>query len=287
MSVNHRQYYPFIILFFIAGGLFSGSTQAATAADLLDHAIAGDHRESNNVARDQYRHPKETLQFLGWRPEMTVVEIWPGGGWYTEILAPITRPQGQLYAAGFALTLDNNPQYRIGIHKTYLEKLNQRPDVYDHVVVTELGPPQRTTIAPPGSADIILTFRNVHNWMKGGFAREMFQTFARILKPGGILGITEHRAKPGTDLDAMIKSGYVTEEHVIGLAQAAGFVLEERSEINANSKDTADHPAGVWTLPPSLRYCKKMQDQKAQASCTEKYLAIGESDRMTLRFRKQ
>lgn len=265
--------------------LVAQSVSATNLSDRLEPAINGDHRDPANVARDVYRHPAETLTFFGLEPYMTVVEVWPGGGWYTELLAPVLREEGVLYAAGFALTLDNNPEYRHRIHKAYLEKLRQRPDIYDHVVVTELSPPERATPAPPGSADMVLTFRNVHNWMKGGFAGEMFQTFARVLKPGGILGVTEHRAKPGTSMEDMIKSGYVTEEHVIHLAEQAGFDLVEKSDINANPADTADHPAGVWTLPPSLRHCRQMEEDRE--ACMDKYRAIGESDRMTLKFVKR
>lgn len=265
---------------------FSVSTQAANSESLIDIAIAGDHRQPENVARDQYRNPKETLMFFGWQPDMTVMEVWPGRGWYTEILAPITRDQGVLYAAGFALTMDNISDYLQGIHKSYMENMLNNPAVYDHVVVTELRPPERATPTPPGSVDMVLSFRNVHNWMKGGFADDMFGVFHRVLKPGGILGITEHRAKPGTDMETMIKSGYVSEAHVIKLAEKAGFKLEAKSEINANPNDSSDHPAGVWSLPPSLRTCKSMEADSEQASCMEKYRGIGESDRMTLKFVK-
>ncbi len=259
---------------------------AADAAALIDQALAGDHRDAANTARDRYRHPQQTLLFFGWEPHMTVVEIWPATGWYTEVLAPITRPQGVYFAAGFAMTSDRAPGWRKEMHKAFTDKLEQRPEVYDHVVVTELSVPERTTIAPPGSADMVLTFRNVHNWIKSGYAEAMFAVFALSLKPGGILGVTEHRAPPGTPIETMIKSGYVTEDHVIQLAAAAGLTLEARSDINANPKDTADHPAGVWTLPPSLRYCKSLDEGAAQLACTEQYLAIGESDRMTLKVRK-
>ncbi|MBA2410002.1 MAG: class I SAM-dependent methyltransferase [Gammaproteobacteria bacterium] len=228
------------------------------------------------MARDQYRHPAQTLRFLGLKPEMTVVEIWPSEGWYTEILAPATRPRGIYYAAG----------WRKEVHTGFTEKLETRPDVYDHVVVTELSVPERTTIAPPGTADMVLTFRNVHNWMQGDYAQEMFRVFYRTLRPDGILGLVEHRARPGASIKAMKASGYVTERHVIGLAEQAGFVLEAKSEINANPKDTTDHPAGVWTLPPTLQLCEEMDAGPDRKRCLKKYGAIGESDRMTLRFRK-
>jgi len=154
------------------------------------------------------------------------------------------------------------------------------------VVVTELSVPERVVIAPPGTADLVLTFRNVHNWMNGDYAAEMFQVMARSLKPGGVLGVVEHRAPPGTSLADMKTSGYVTEAHVIALADQAGLELEARSELNANPRDAADHPAGVWTLPPSLRHCRRMDEGEARQACEARYRDIGESDRMTLRFRK-
>lgn len=272
----------------IGCGLLLGmvAVQAQTPSSVIEQALGGDHRDPANIERDQYRHPKATLEFFGWKPEMTVVEIWPSMGWYTEVLSPITRPAGVYFAAGFAMTADRTPQWRKDMHKDFMEKLEQRPDVYDHVVVTELSVPERTTIAPPGSADMVLTFRNVHNWMKGDYAPAMFDVFYRALKPGGILGVVEHRAPAGTDIETMKESGYVTEAHVIGLAEQAGFVLDARSEINANPKESHDHPAGVWTLPPTLRYCERMDDPAAHGDCKQKYTAIGESDRMTLRFRK-
>ncbi len=277
--------FPFMkyLAFFVAVSITSiGYT--ASFDEIIDKAIAGDHRDPAFVARDKFRHSKEALKFLGLKPGMTVIEIWPAKGWYTEILAPVMRDQGILYEATFAMTADRTPDWRKKMHKEFMEKMEKRPDVYDHVVVTELSVPERTTIAPPGTADMILTFRNVHNWMKGDYAEEMFKIFHRALKSGGILGIVEHRAKPGTSLEQMIKSGYVTVDHVVTLAKQSGFVFEEQSEINANPKDSKDHPAGVWTLPPSLRYCKKMDEGKDKEQCFLKYKAFGESDWMTLRF---
>jgi len=254
--------------------------------DSIRQAMRGNHREVVNIDRDIYRHPVETLTFFGLKPDMTVVEIWPGKGWYTEILAPVMREQGIFYMAGFSMTADHSPDWRKAMQTELMEKMEARPDIYDHVVATELSVPERTTIAPPGTADMVLTFRNVHNWLKGDYAEQMFQVMARALKPGGILGVVEHRAKPGTSIEQMKKSGYMTEKEVITLAEKAGFVLEEKSEINANEKDTKDHPAGVWTLPPTLRYCKNIEETAQQNQCMKKYKAIGESDRMTLRFRK-
>lgn len=241
----------------------------------LQAAIASDHRTSAYVERDRFRHPSETLNFFGVAPDMTVVEIWPGGGWYTEILAPYLRGSGQLYAAHFPV------QTEVAFFKRYrqrfVDKLSAVPQVYDRVVISEFHPPSAVSPGPQAAADRVLTFRNVHNWMKAGYASQAFKTFADLLKPGGMLGVVEHRAKPGTSEAEMISSGYVTEAYVIELAQAAGLVLDGRAEINANAKDSAQHPAGVWSLPPTLRL--KEQDR-------DKYLAIGESDRMTLRFRK-
>ena len=266
--------------------IFSASLPAQTTDELLDLAIAGDHRDPAFVVRDKYRHPGETLVFFGLQPGMTVVEISPAKGWYTEILAPVLRDQGVFYAAGFAMTASQTPDWQKQMQIEFANKLSQRPDVYDHVVVTELSVPERVVIAPPGTVDMILTFRNVHNWMKGEYVQTMFEIFYRTLKSGGILGIVEHRAAPRTSIDQMIQSGYVSEEFVIQLAKAIGFVFEESSEINANPNDTKDYPEGVWALPPTLRQCNKIEDGSGKDACIKKYTAIGESDRMTLRFRK-
>ena len=246
---------------------------ARTLADV----IAGDHRTEAFRARDRYRHPEQTLEFFGLRPDMNVVEVWPAPGWYTEILAPYLRDQGNYTAAGFVVSWEGAPQYRRDETKELRARLDARPDLYDRVKVLELGKPDHWDAAPAGSADLVLTFRNVHNWLAGGYEKEMFNAFYRALKPGGILGVVEHRAAPGTTVDVMKKSGYVTETLVIDTAEAAGFRLVEKSEINANPKDTKDYPEGVWTLPPSLTLGDKDR---------QKYLAIGESDRMTLRFMK-
>ena len=267
--------------------LVSGQSIAVTDVQtLIEQAQQGDHRSDKNRARDGARHPLEALKFFGWQPEMTVVEISPGTGWYTELLAPLTRPKGVYYGANFALTADDLPSYGKMVQMIYVGKIEARPDVYDHAVVTELSVPQRTTIAPPGSADMVLTFRNLHNWVKAGEAAEMAAVFFRTLKPGGVLGLVDHRAKPGTPVEQMITSGYVTEQHAIEVLTGAGFEFEASSGINNNSLDSTDHPNGVWSLPPSLRGCKKIDDEFEKAACEEPFLAIGESDRMTLKFRK-
>lgn len=249
-------------------------TDVATAA-ALDAALAGAHRSDANKARDKYRHPKETLTFFGLRQDMTVVELWPGtGGWYTEVLAPVLRDKGTYYAAH--VNPSDSPQSAQDGLKTYRAKLAANPDVYGKVVVTAFGP-NALEIAPAGSADLVVTFRNIHNWMGREWASKAFEAAFKALKPGGILGVTEHRGNPAAPQDPKAASGYVNEEFAIQLIEAAGFKLVERSEINANPKDTKDYEKGVWTLPPVYRLGDKDR---------EKYAAIGESDRMTLKFVK-
>lgn len=247
----------------------SGGLEQLSFASIL----AGDHRSDKNRARDAFRHPQQTLEFLGLRPDMTVVEIWPGGGWYMEVVAPYLRVEGTYYAAGF--DQDAEAEYYQRAIKGLSDKLAARPDLYSQVVVTELAE-GKLEIAPNGSADMVLTFRNVHNWLDDGdFAAQAFGAMYQALKPGGVLGVIEHRGDPDRPQDPDGKSGYVTEKLVIDLAEAAGFQLADRSEINANPKDTKDYSRGVWTLPPTLTRGDKKRD---------KYLAIGESDRMTLKF---
>jgi len=255
----------------ICSASFAGVAQAGD----LQSVIEGDHRTEAYAARDKYRHPAETLTFLGIEPDMTVVEISPGGGWYTEILAPYLKEEGAFYAAHFPE--ESGVSYYQRSLQGFKEKLAADKANYGKVILTEFDPASGSGIAPAGSADAVVTFRNVHNWMRGDNDQKAFDQFFAALKPGGVLGVVEHRAKPGTSRDDMISSGYVTQDYVIELAKKAGFELEESSEVNANPKDTAKHPKGVWTLPPSLRLGDQDRD---------KYLAIGESDRMTLRFRK-
>lgn len=261
----------------LTAGLATAAEETSENARTITEAVNADTRSDANRERDQYRHPAETLQFFQVEPGMTVVEIWPGGGWYTEILGPLLAEDGKLYLAAFSDTAAGQPAYRARLNKALREMLAAHPEAYASAEITHLHVPGETKIAPSGSADRVLTFRNVHNWLAGGFAPEVFDAFHTALKPGGLLGVVEHRAKPGTSLEDMKTSGYVTEAKVIELAEAAGFELVEKSEINANPKDTANHPKGVWTLPPTLR----LGDEDR-----EKYLAIGESDRMTLLFRK-
>lgn len=237
--------------------------------------LDAEHRQAGNSDRDRYRHPLKTLTFFGLQPCDTVVELWPGGGWYTEILAPVLKDCGKLYTAHFAT--DSKVAFFTKSRAKFDQKVSANPEVYGKVEVTTLQAPGSVAIAPPESADKVLTFRNVHNWLKADSAEAVFKAAFDALKPGGILGVVEHRASPGTSLKDMKSSGYVTEDQVIALAESAGFLLLDRSDINANPADKHDYPAGVWTLPPSLRLGEKDKD---------KYLEIGESDRMTLKFGK-
>jgi predicted methyltransferase len=242
----------------------AGASDTSTAA-ALQAAVAGSNRSDANKARDKYRHPVQTLTFFGIQPDMNVVEVSPGAGWYTEILAPFLKDRGKLYEA-----VGGGPGA-----KTFDDKLKADPAIYGQVIVTKLQPPAETDIAPAGSADMVLTFRNVHDWMPRGTTQDYFKAFYRALKPGGILSITDHRADPSQPQDPNAKNGYVRQDYMIRIVEQAGFKLAGSSEINANPKDLRDHP--VWNLPPTLRQGEKDRDQ---------YLAIGESDRMTLKFIK-
>jgi predicted methyltransferase len=244
-------------------------------AQALSAAVLSDNRTEAFRQRDSARHPEQTLQFFDVQPQHHVVEIWPGAGWYSEILAPYLMPHGRFYAAHFP---QNSPvSYFNKARAKYAEKLAASPELYQAVEVTAFHPSSSVSISPQESVDRVLTFRNVHNWLKGGYAPAAFSEFYRALKPDGILGVVEHRAPAGTSSADMISSGYMTQAAVIALAETAGFKLLASSEINSNVKDNAQHPAGVWSLPPSLRLGE---------SDREKYVAIGESDRMTLKFIK-
>lgn len=250
--------------------------EGAGARAGIDAAVAGSWRDPANVARDMHRHPAETLAFFGVEPDDTVVEITPGGGWYAEILAPLVRDEGRYVAAVWDDAIPDQPAYRYRLNTSLRTKFSDAPDTYGTPDVRVFDP-SRPVFGPAGSADVVLTFRNAHNWVADGNADKYFAAFFDVLAPGGTLGVVDHRARPGTSAEDMASSGYLTEDLVVQLATDAGFVLEARSDANANPRDTADHPNGVWTLPPSNNH---------EDADDAKYQAIGESDRMTLRFRK-
>lgn len=240
-----------------------------TAAQ-LDDVLASEGRSAANRTRDRYRHPKQTLQFFGVRPDETVIEITPGSGWYSEILAPLLHDNGQYVAAVQA------PAAGKPANNALKTRFAADSALYGEARIVTFDP-KAPVFGAPGSADVVLTFRNVHNWVMADTASAMFKGFFAVLRPGGVLGVVDHRAPEGTTLDAVKASGYLPTAAVVKLATDAGFTLEESSEINANPRDTKDYAKGVWTLPPTLTLGDK---DKA------KYLAIGESDRMTLRFVK-
>jgi len=263
----------------IAAAALVWSFSGAAADSGLQAALAGSHREPANVARDGFRHPAETLSFFGIKPNQTVVEIAPGGGWYTEVLAPYLATSGKLYAAHY--DPEQKGEYFKKSLANYKAKLAAKPEIYGKVELTVFDPPAIHAVAPAGSADRVLTFRNVHNWwMRGGGdakVQSAFKTMFESLKPGGLLGVVEHRlpaSRPASDQE---NSGYMHEAYVIKMAESVGFKLDGKSDVNANAKDSADHDGGVWALPPTLDNGDKDR---------EKYVAIGESDRMTLRFVK-
>lgn len=285
MEARHLALSPLLLAAALATGCASqppappaapAESAAPDTATLLDSAIAGDHRMPANAARDAARHPKETLLFFGLQPDMTVMEVWPGsGGWYTEILAPVLQDRGRLIAASWDPAMDNR-FVQEGL-KAYRAKLDARPDVYGKVEVVALHYPTAMKPVPDATVDMVLTFRNIHNWMPREAERPMLQAMYDALKPGGILGVVEHRAGTGAPQDPKARSGYVREDFAIDLIESIGFRLVDRSEVNANPADTRDYEQGVWTLPPTLRLGDKDRDR---------YLAIGESDRFTLRFEK-
>lgn len=240
----------------------------------LQAAVNSSYRTIDNTKRDQYRHPLETLKFFGLQPNMTVVEITPGAGWYTEILAPFLASNGQYIGA---IPPVNGSSSQNEGNARVIAWLKSHKEFGGHETIVDFRPPSSLELASEGTADMVVTFRNVHNWIAGGNEDAVFAAFFKALKPGGVLGVEEHRANPKSKRDPKASSGYVLEKDVIALAKKAGFRLEAKSEINANKNDTKDYTEGVWTLPPSLHL--KDKDR-------EKYLAIGESDRMTLKFIK-
>jgi len=253
-------------------GLLATGAQASEITD----AVANEARTESYVARDAHRHPVQTLEFFKVQPTDTVVEVWPGGGWYTEILAPLLAGEGKLIAAHFPA--DTSVGYYQRSRTAFADKLAAENSIYAGLTLGEMSPETGLVGIEDGSVDKVLTFRNVHNWLRSGKEQVVFESFADALKVGGYLGVVEHRASGDISKETMLKSGYMPEAYVIELAENAGFKLVARSEVNANELDTKDHPSGVWSLPPAR---KNRDDANA-----DKYDAIGESDRMTLLFQK-
>lgn len=255
-------------------------------ADALVASINGEWRSADDKARDAHRHPKESLEFWGLAPGMTVLEVQPGGGWWSDILAPYAHATGGAYYATAAdlASPDLSEAAREG-RKAFEARFAEKPDVYGTVQFVNFGP--KSAPLPENTFDLALSARSFHGWMGSGVTDKFLKDLYGALKPGGILAIEQHRANPG-EQDPKAASGYVTEAYVIEQAQKAGFELVERSEINANAKDTKDHPFGVWTLPPTKRTRPYSEGADAHDPNFDrtKYDAIGESDRMTLKFRK-
>ena len=252
----------------------STTSTRETTALALDNILGGPQRSAGNSARDRFRHPKETLLFFGIRPEMQVLEVWPEPGWYTEIIAPLVRERGKYYAA--VIAPDPQSKYVTERLSDFQQKLASNPQVYGAVNVVTF-PSDGSDAVPAGTLDMIVTFRNIHNWMARGTAELAFASMYKALKPGGVLGVVEHRGNPAQPQDPKAKSGYVNEDYAIRLIEGQGFKLVGESQVNANPKDTKDYEQGVWTLPPTYRLGEKDR---------QKYADIGESDRFTLKFVK-
>lgn len=279
MTRSNRNFYPTMLLAIMVGasaskadGNIANPATQGTQSQIAT-ILAGNWRSPANRARDQYRHPLETLGFFGLKSDATVVEITPGSGWYTEILAPLLHDHGH-YIAAIPAETPSSPAEVATNNSKLRARLSSDTAQFGAVTVLPFNV-NTPAFGPDATADFVLTFRNVHNWVKAGTAPDYFRAFFAVLKPGGVLGIEDHRAAPGTPLD--INSGYLPVDYVIKLATDAGFRLDASSEVNANPKDTKDYPKGVWTLPPALALGNTDRS---------KYLAIGESDRFTLRFIK-
>lgn len=264
------------VLIALASLMFSTTVIAEDISVALDKAIQGSQRDPANVARDVYRHPKETLMIFGLTPDMKALEILPGRGWYTEILAPLMKDSGELTVASFGV---NHPtKYLRNVHADFMKKVDADPETYGKIKTVLFKNNGYLPDIPDNSLDIVMTFRNSHNWIRYGGIEDIYAAFNRVLKPGGVLGVVQHRANDGSDPKESAEKGYIPKSYLIELIESKGFELVKSSDINANPKDTKDYPEGVWSLPPSYR-----EKEKDKA----KYTAIGESDRMTLKFVKQ
>ncbi|MCH8162475.1 MAG: class I SAM-dependent methyltransferase [Proteobacteria bacterium] len=262
-------------VFVILAPFISAIVMAGEFSAELDSVIQGTHRDAANVARDVYRHPKETLMLFDMQSDMKVLEILPGRGWYTEILAPLLKDKGELIVASFG---DTHPvEYLRNIHINFIKMMDASPDTYGSVKRVNFNKAGYLAEIPDNSMDMVVTFRNTHNWIRFGGVEEIYAAFNRVLKPGGILGVVQHRANAGSEPGASAEKGYVPESYLINMVEDVGFELVKKSDINENLTDSKDYPEGVWSLPPTYR--EKDKDR-------ERYTAIGESDRMTMKFIK-
>lgn len=259
--------------------LLAGALALAPAApaDPLRAAVEDPGRTQAERERDRYRNPYETLSFFGIEPDMTVVELYPGGGWYSAILAPYLAGDGQLVAGHFNLERENAPQYYERLYDSYVERFADR-DRYGDIEIVEFDPPAKAGLGVAGSADMVLTFRNIHSWLGSDQLDAVFASAHDVLRSGGVFGVVGHRLPEGRQQDPEAETGYVKESVVIDAAEKAGFKLAGKSEVNANPDDDADHPNGVWTLPPSL--------DVPEGESESDWRRIGESDRFTLKFVK-
>ncbi|AKS41436.1 class I SAM-dependent methyltransferase [Wenzhouxiangella marina] len=266
---------------FLSGSMLALSLSALVQAD--DHGVderlveiaGGDHRPAEWIERNAHRHPAETLSFFGLSPEMTVIELSPGGGWYTSVIAPFVKDEGQYVAAHWDMEQEDLPGYAVQGFAAFTERFGDEA-TYGEIEIIPFNPPSKPSLGEPGSADMVLTFRNVHGWNGDGILADVFESAREVLKRGGVLGVVGHRLPE--DREGTGAGGYLKQSYIVGMAESHGFRLVEASEINANPADTADHPSGVWSLPPSLRDGEETADQ---------YRAIGESDRFTLKFVKR
>lgn len=251
--------------------LLEAPSPTEAANEKLASAMSAPHRSAENRARDKYRHPQATLAFFGLQDDFTVLEMYPGGGWYTELLAPVLRERGKLLVT--SADPNGDPEsYGVKRAKELDALLGAHPEVFDKVEKVIIDD-KNLKLGAPGSVDMVVVFRSLHGWVNGGSAEKHLAAIFEVLEPGGIFGIVGHRANEGQEP----KGGYLPESMVVDLIKSAGFEPAGRSEVNANPNDTKDYPKGVWTLPPNFAEGDVDRD---------KYAAIGESDRFTLRFVK-
>ena len=258
----------------------SSTIDSQSNADVIAPILSSDHRRDENKARDAFRHPQKIISFYDIKPTDTVLEVWPGNGWYSEILGPYLKENGQLVAATFGIHNENSKDKRLAfwtkIAVEYREKMSDE-ELYGEVIFTEFEPPERLDVAEVDSIDKALIIRSLHIWDEVGQMQQGLQSVFKALKPGGVLGVVQHRSTQISDFASSAPEGYLVENYVIQAAENAGFELVASSDINSNPNDTKDYPKGVYTLPPTLAMGALDQD---------KYIAIGESDRMTLKFVK-